>query len=190
MKKQTKKNLIRIFFALAIVLVAGFVFRGSIYRIAISYKDDGGRKDYKVKDQVLSICIEDHIDGGNLNNIDAIVTLTQSITADALDFSLESKENDPNKTVLLRQANSVGYAAFAAATGNYLIDKCKLSKLWEAEPVKGKLFLFGTDMHKKTKDNFYKDHDFVIFRNKVTSKEICIDPALFDKWGIERISKY
>lgn len=190
MKKKTRSRITKILIAVFIVLATAFIFRGFLYRMAISYKDDGGRKSYKVKDKNLAIYIEDNMPAEGTSDIESIVSLAQDITSDALDFSFDSRENDPNKTVLLRRANSVGYAAFTAAVGNYLIDKNKLSKVWEAKPVKGKLFLFGNDLHKKLKDKSYKDHDFVIFKNKVTGKEICVDPMINDKYGIDRITKY
>lgn len=189
MKKKRKNKLVKICLILIVILVAAFVFRGAIYRVSVSYKDDGGRKNYKVKDKNLAVFIENN-KGENTDDIESIIDASLDITDRALQYSLAAKENDPNKTVLLRQANCVGYAAFTAATGNYLIDQYKLSKIWEAKPVKGKLFLFGQDLHKKTKSNSFKDHDFVIFRNKITKREICVDPAANDKFGIKRISKY
>lgn len=189
MKKKTKKRILGICIFLLVLVAALFFFRGHIYRFAVTYKDDGGRKTYKVKDKNYAAFIEDNIPSGQAKDIESIIDLSQEITAKALDFSADNKENDPNKTVLLRRANCVGYAAFAATTGNYLIDKYKLSEVWEAKPVKGKLFLFGHDLHKQTKDKSFKDQDFVVFRNKITKREICIDPSLYDSYGINRICK-
>lgn len=189
MKKKSKNRFTKIFLILAIILGALFVFRGTVYRTVVTYKEDGSRKNYKVKDKNLAIFIEDNIKSNQAGDIESIVDLSQEITDLALTFSLEGKENDPNKTVLLRQANCVGYAAFAASVGNYLIEKYKLDEVWEAKPVKGKLYLFGVDMHSKFKNKSFKDHDFVIFRNKITKKEITIDPAVYDRFGIERITK-
>jgi len=190
MKKKTKKRIISISLILIILLGGIYVFRGDIYRFAVAYKDDGSRKSYKVKDKNFAAYIEDNIASNQAKDIESVIDLSQKLTADALIFSLEAKENDPNKTVLLGRANCVGYAAFATATANYLIDKYKLSEVWEAKPVKGKLYLLGYDMHKQTKSKSFKDHDFVVFRNKITKREICIDPSLYDSSGIKRIRKY
>lgn len=190
MKKKTKKHLRNILILLIIISFALFFFRGSIYRSSVSYQEDGGRKNYKVKDKNLATFIENQIPSGQSKDIESIIDLSQEITDKALEYNTESKENDPNKTVLLKRASNAGYAAFAAATGNYLIDKYKLHQVWEAKPVKGKLLLFGNDMHKKTKSKSFKDHDFVIFRNKITQKEICIDPVIYESMGIDRINKY
>ncbi len=189
MKKKTKKRILGICVALVVIIAALIFFRGDIYRFAVTYKDDGGRKTYKVKDKNYAFFIEDNIPSGKGRDIESIIDISQEITAKALELSTDSKENDPNKTVLLRRANRAGYAAFAAATGNYLIDKYNLSEVWEAKPVKGKLFLFGHDLHKQIKDKSFKDHDFVIFRNKITKREICVDPSLYDSFGISLITK-
>lgn len=189
MKKSTQNKIRNIVIIILVLIVTIFLFRGSIYRATVSYKEDGGRKNYKVKDKNLAIFIENNLPNDQSKDIEAIVDISQELAGKALDFSEEAKENDPNKTVLLKRANSKGYASFTAATGNYLIDKYKLSDIWEARPVKGKLYLFGNDMHKETKNKSFKDYDFVIFRNKITKREICIDPTVNDKFGIDRISK-
>lgn len=189
MKKKSKKRFTKILLIIALILAALFVFRGTIYRTVVTYKEDGSRKNYKVKDKNLAIFIEDNIKSSQAGDIESIVDLSQEITDLALTFSVDAKENDPNKTVLLRQANCVGYAAFAASVGNYLIEKYKLDEVWEAKPIKGKLYLFGVDMHSQFKNKSFKDHDFVVFRNKITKKEITIDPTVYDRFGIERITK-
>lgn len=189
-KKKSTNRFAKIFIVLVLILGASFVFRGAIFRTIAYYKEDGSRKNYKVKDKNLALFIENHLKTDQARDIESIVNLSQEITDKALTFSLESKENDPNKTVLLGRANCIGYAALTASIGNYLIDKYKLSEVWEAKPVKGKLFVFGADMHSQFKNNKnFKDHDFVIFRNKITKKEIAIDPTVYDRFGIERISK-
>ena len=189
--KKKKKNLVwKVLLIIAILLVTLFFCRGCAYRTVVSYKDSGGRKNYKVKDKNLSVFIEDNIPQGQAKDIESIIDLSQQVTDKALRYSSDIKENDPNKLVLLKRANNTGYAGFTAATGNYLIDKYKLSKVWEAKPVKGKIYLLGNDMYAKTKSKSYKDVDFVIFRNKATGREICVDPLLYDKWGIDRINKY
>lgn len=189
-KKKSTSRFVKIFLILLLIFGALYIFRGAVYRTATAYKEDGSRKNYKVKDKNLAIFIEDNIKSNQAGDIESIVDLSQKITDAALSYSTDTKENDPNKTVLLRNANSLGYAAFAASVGNYLIDKYKLSEVWEAKPVKGKLYLFGIDMNSQFKNKGFKEYDFVIFRNKITKKEITIDPSLYARGGIERITKH
>ncbi|HCO68875.1 MAG TPA: hypothetical protein DIT04_14115 [Dysgonomonas sp.] len=190
MKKRTKKRIITFFSLLLVAAGCLYIFRGDIYRFAVSYKEDGSRKNYRVKDKNLAAYIEGNLPSDASKDIESVIDLSQELTAKALSFSLEIKENDPAKTLLLGRANCVGYAAFASAAGNYLIDKYKLSEVWEAKPVKGKLYVLGYDMHKQTKNKSFKDHDFVIFRNKITKREICADPSLYESARIKRIRKY
>lgn len=190
MKKKTQKRIRNTIGILVILLVTLFFFRGCAYRTVVSYKEVGSRKNYKVKDKNLAASLENNIPQGFPGDIESIIDLSQEITSNALSFSAESKENDPSKTVLLRNANCIGYAAFTATTGNYLIDKYKLSKVWEAKPVKGKIFLFGKEITSKSKNKILKDHDFVIFKNKVTKREIAVDPTVHDYFKIDRISNY
>ncbi len=189
MKKKSNNRFAKIFLIIVLILGALFVFRGSVYRTIATYKEDGSRKNYKVKDKNLAIFIENNIKSSQAGDIESIVDLSQEITDAALSYDESAKENDPNKTVLLHKANAEGYAAFAASVGNYLIDRYKLSEVWEAKPVKGKLHLLGTDMHSRFKNKSFKEYDFVIFRNKITKKEITIDPSLYARRGIERITK-
>lgn len=64
-----------------------------------------------------------------------------------------------------------------------------MDKVWEAKPKKGKLYFFGNNVHKNAKDGWFKDHDFVVFRNKNTKEEIYVDPAAFDYFGTRRVDK-
>lgn len=189
MKKKSLKRLRNIFIALIVIVSVAYIFRAPIYRASVNYKEDGGRKNYKVKDKNLATFIEGNLPQNQGKDIESIIDISQKLTEKALDFSSDSKENDPNKTVLLKRANRTGYAAFTAATGNYLIEKYKLSEVWEAKPVKGKLYIFGYDINKTIKDKDFKDHDFVVFKNKVTKKEISVDPTINEKFGINRITK-
>ena len=190
MKKKTKKNIRIIAVVIVVLIAAAFIGRGCIHRTVISYKEAGSRKTYKVKDKNLASYIEANIPAAQDKDIESVIDLSLEITDKALDFSTGVKESDPNKLVLLGVANREGYAAFTAATGNYLIGKYGLSQVWEAKPVKGRFYLFGVDMRAKTKSDMFRDHDFVIFRNKATKREITVDPVTYQSWGIDRISKY
>lgn len=190
MKKRTKRRIKYLITFAFLLLIALFVFRGCTYRAVVSYKDNGGRKNYKVKDKNLAVFIEENIPSDHTGDIESIIDLSQQLTKDALTYSSEAKENDPNKTVLLRRANTSGYAAFTASIGNYLIDKYKLKQVWEAKPMKSKIHAFGYQIDPKNKNTVFKNNDFVVFRNKVTGREISVDPVVYNYLWIDRISKY
>lgn len=193
MKKNSKATLIRIAVSLLIVFVFLFFMKGNIYRMAVKYDDGGGRKTYEVKDDAFAKYINENLPNDEALdqkiNIDMIIDFSQEMTAKALDFSERATESDPQKTFVGGLANYEGYAAFSAAIGNYLT-RMYLNSEWEAKPKKGKLYLFGSNKTKDAKDGWFKDHDFVIFRNKNTKEEIYIDPVAFDSYGVKRVDKY
>ncbi|WP_236263868.1 hypothetical protein [Dysgonomonas sp. Marseille-P4677] len=188
-----KGIIVRTVLIIVVILVAAFLLKGAIYRMAVKYEDGGGRKSYELKDDKLAAHINQSLpnDESLDTNIDieAIIDFSLNITADALDFSTEYTDNEPLKAFENGGANCVGYAAFTAATGSYLIKRFGLDKEWEAKPKKGKLYLFGNNMHKNVKDGWFKDHDFVVFRNKSTKEEIYVDPTAFDYFGVKRVDK-
>lgn len=164
-----------------------FLFRGNLYRAIVGYKEDGQRTNYIATDKRLISFIEENLSTTPPQNIDEIVDLSQKITNKALSFHLDSKDANPNKTIETEKANCIGYAAFTASTANYLINKYNLSKEWEAKPFRGKLYVFGEDIHRYITNKSFKDHDFVIFKNKSTGQEISIDPTIYSYLRIDRI---
>lgn len=194
MKKKTKSTLIKTVVGVVVVLVLLFLFRGNIYRMAVKYQDAGSRKSYEVKDDNLAAYINQNLPNDESLDtsidIDQIIDLSQVITTKTLDFSLEAQESDPLKLIVTMEANCVGYAAFTAAVGDYLLKRFAMDKEWEVKPKKGKLYLFGNNMHKGTKSGWFKDHDFVVFRNKNTKEEIYADPTVHEYFGIKRVDRY
>ena len=194
MKKKSKDTLLKVVAVLAVVLVLLFLFKGSIYRVAVKYEDGGSRKSYDIKDDNLANYINQNLPNDEsldtTIDIDQIIDLSQEITTKTLDFSLEAQESDPQKLILTTEANCVGYAAFASAVGNYLVNRFGMDKEWEAKPKKGKLYLLGNNMHKNVKSGWFKDHDFVVFRNKNTKEEIYADPTVYEYFGVNRVDRY
>lgn len=191
--KNKKNTVYTVIVSVVIVIILLFFLKGSIYRMAVKYEDAGGRKSYEIKDDKLASYINQSLPNdesldANID-IDAIIDFSLEMTGDALDFSTIYNDSEPYKAFEVGGANCVGYAAFAAATGNYLIKRFGLDKEWEAKPKKGKLYLFGNNMHKNAKDGWFKDHDFVVFRNKNTKEEIYVDPTAFDYFGTRRVDK-
>ncbi len=192
-KKDKKGNITAIAVIVVGVLLLLFLLKGNIYRAAVKYEDAGGRKNYELKDETLALYINQNLPNDEsldeTIDIEQIIDLSQEITSKTLDFSYEHKDSDPVKTYTNGGANCIGYAAFMASTGNYLLKRYGMDKDWESRPRKGKLYLFGNNMHKNAKDGWFKDHDFVVFRNKKTKEEIYADPTAYDYFGVKRVSK-
>lgn len=194
MKKKSKDTLLKVIVITAFTLVLLFLFKDNIYRMAVKYEDGGNRKSYDIKDESLANYINQNLPNDEsldaTIDIDQIIDLSQEITTKTLDFSLEAVESDPKKLIVAPEANCVGYAAFTAAVGNYLLNRFEMNKEWEVKPKKGKLYLFGNNMHKNAQSGWFKDHDFVIYRNKNTKEEIYVDPTVYEYFGVKRVDKY
>jgi len=193
-KNDMKGKIIAIVAVVAVVLVLLFFMKGSIYRMVVKYEDAGNRKSYEVKDEALGAYINQNLPNdesldANID-IDQIADISLDITVNTLDYYIEAQENDPQKVFTIGNANYVGYAAFNAAIADYLIKRFGLNKEWEVKPKKAKLYLFGTNKTKKAKEGWYKDHDFVVFRNKTTKEEFYIDPSAYESYGARRVDKY
>lgn len=193
MKKNKKNTVYTVIISVVIVIILLFFLKGSVYRMVVKYEDAGGRKSYDIKDEKLASYINQSLPNdesldANID-IETIIDLSLDITGDALDFSAMYNDSEPHKAFENGGANYVGYASFTAAVGNYLIKRFGMDKEWEAKPKKGKLYLFGNNMHKDAKDGWFKDHDFVVFRNKSTKEEVYVDPTAFDYFGTRRVDK-
>ncbi|MDU1890642.1 MAG: hypothetical protein E6767_08120 [Dysgonomonas sp.] len=191
MKKET---IIRLAIVVVLILAVLFAMRGNIYKTVVKYEDGGNRKNYELKDKgILNYIHEQLPNDESLDaniDIDMIVDLSLDITANTLDYFAEAETNDPHEVFIIKNANYIGYAAFTASVGNYLLKRFEMSKEWEAKPKKGKLYRFGSNKTKGAKEGWYKDHDFVIFRNKNTKEEIYVDPSAYESYGVSRVNKY
>lgn len=194
MKKKTNSNLLKVVAAIVVVIVLLFLFRGNIYRMAVKYEDGGSRKSYDIKEGDLATFINQSLPNDEALDatisIEQIIDLSQEITTKVLDFSSDAQESDPQKLFVATEANYIGYAAFTSAVGTYLIKRFGMGKEWEAKPKKGKLYLFGNNMTKDAKSGWFKDHDFVVFRNKNTKEEIYVDPTVDEYLGLKRVDRY
>jgi hypothetical protein len=193
MKNNKKNTVYTVIISVVVIIILLFFLKGSIYRMAVKYEDGGWRKSYEIKDDKLASYINQSLPNdesldANID-IETIIDLSLDMTSDALDYSSVYNDSDPLKAFENRGANYVGYAAFTAATGNYLIRRFGMDKEWEAKPKKGELYLFGNNVQKDAKEGWFKDHDFVVFKNEKTREEIYVDPAAFDYFGARRVDK-
>lgn len=195
MKKNGKKGIIIAIVVGIMVLVALlFLFKGNVYRMAVTYEDAGNRKSYTVKDEAFATFINRSLpnDESLDENIDIeqIIDFSLDMTVKTLDYFAEASESDPQKILMEGYANYIGYAAFTATVGDYLINRFGLNKEWEVKPKKAKLYMFGTNKSKNAPEGWYKDHDIVVFKNKATKEEIYVDPSAYESYGTRRVDKY
>lgn len=165
-----------------------FLFKGVIYRNIVKYQSIGQREDYYYKSGKLVARILRSPENKDSMNLDDIVNATLKITSKNLQFTTKACEVDPNILIETLQTNCVGYSAFYSAACNLLLYKHGLSENWHATAQAGHLFLCGFNIHRSIKDPFFKDHDFVIIKNKITGEERSVDPSVHDYLGIKTIT--
>jgi hypothetical protein len=95
---------------------------------------------------------------------------------------------DPNKLLISKHANCIGYAAFFSTVCNSLLEKNNLDQQWIAKPLIGQLYFLDKNIHPYFKSAFFKDHDFAVVKNKETGKVFAVDPSLNDYTGIDFVS--
>ncbi len=171
-----------------ILFVVGTLFRGCIYRQLITYKTIEPRQDYPIPNEKLVAYIELNSEDKKELSVKEIIKLSLSITSKQLNFTASKNENDPNKLIFTKTAHCVGYAAFFATSCNHLLRKYDFDEIWIAQPHIGKLYLLGVDIHKYFNSPFFKDHDFVIIKNKKTGATFAVDPTLYDYFYIDFIT--
>lgn len=181
------KTLKRLFLALLVLSVAGWLLRGKIYRGAMVYKPVKQRINYPATNEKLISFIEAEFDTGKAATANDIIKRALAITSGKLTYTAGKNETDPNRLIEIKTAHCVGYAAFCSSVCNYLFKKYGFDK-WAARPMAGHLYLFGTDIHKFFKSSFFKDHDFVLAENTATGETIAVDPTVHDYLFINHIT--
>ncbi len=108
-------------------------------------------------------------------------------TSSVLAFSFGPCENDPSLLLKTKKANCIGYSAFMASSVREKLKKSGLSDDWEAVHVVGKIYFLNENINQYFTSEFFKDHDFVIIKNRKTKELIAVDPALYDYFRIDKI---
>ncbi|MCB9307479.1 MAG: hypothetical protein H6565_12865 [Lewinellaceae bacterium] len=181
------KILKRILLTAIAVSVLCIAFRGWIYRHTVAYRSVGQRPLYAATEPALLKFIRSDAEETS-PGIEAVVRASLSKTSGHLRFSASRRDSDPNKLIHAKTAHCVGYAAFFATTCNDLLEQSGLSDTWTAIPQIGQLYLFGKNVHGYFNTPFFKDHDFVVVRNKSTGETIAVDPSVHDYLYIERVT--
>ncbi len=172
-----------------IFMILLIAFRGLLYRTAINYTNIETRKSEVLTNQNLIDEIN-LLTEGKVLDIEHIIKLSNRLTSEKLKFTFQKSIGNPNKVLVTKNANCVGYAALFNAIGNHLLEKQKLTNKYEFSHLVGKLEIFDCDIHELMNDSFFNDHDYNQIRNKVTDERLFVDPSLRDYFGIERVSSF
>lgn len=93
------KTFKRILWAILILTIVGFLFRGWIYRHVITYKSIGQRINYSATNNKLIDFIEKGANKNNDINVKDIIEQSLSLTSQQLNFTTCKNDNDPNKLI-------------------------------------------------------------------------------------------
>lgn len=182
------KILKRLLLAILLLTLVGLLFRGPVYRHLVTYRSIGPRTTYAATDKKLTAILDAGVDQKTNPDIAQIIKRGLSITASQLTFTAGKNDKDPNQLIHSRKAHCVGYAAFFAATCNYLLKKYNLEDTWTAKPQIGQLYFLGTNVHPYLNSAFFKDHDFVILENKISGETLAVDPTVNDYLYIDFVT--
>jgi hypothetical protein len=161
-----------------------YFFGAYLFRWAVSYELVGEKRVYEVKDKKLIGLIEQELKDSSLTAYDILIH-AEEITSAHLHFTFDKCDVDPNDLVNSKSANCVGYAAFTAGVANYLLEKNKLSRFHRAVPLKGKVYLFGFNVHQLFSSPFFRDHDFIMLENTKSGETYYADPTVHDYLGVD-----
>ncbi len=181
------KFLRRFLFTVFVLLTAGVLFRGCIYRKVVVYHSAGVRQPVALSAESLAVAISECAAAEKNPDAETIATDALQLTADKLRFASEGTSNNPNGLITSQRAHCVGYAAFFTTVCNELFRLHNMQDTWVAQHHIGKLFAFGNNVHTYFQSPFFRDHDFVLIKNKTTGETIAVDPSLYDYLYVERV---
>jgi hypothetical protein len=180
------KILKRIGIGALILIITVIVFRGWLYRHLITYKSIGERTTYVATDSNLLQYIDSN-SSKQESDIKRIIETSLTLTSKTLVFTDGLNDKDPNKLIISKRANCIGYAAFFSTVCNQLLEKNNINEQWIAKPLIGQLYFLDHNIHPYFKSAFFKDHDFAIIENKSSGQIFAVDPSLNDYTGIEYV---
>ena len=180
---------------LGIVLLAGFLLRGSLFRLMVSYKLERTYSvAYKIEDAHIKDFIIKHpeIVDREIEDIKHIALIAERITDDLLVFSKESTTINPNLSFREHAAGDAGFSAFYSAVCNYLIDMYGLKDYYICFHTIGPCFYIKTNLSAMVSPYggrpFPSEFHFNIIKNRKTGELLALDPSVFVKYRITTVS--
>lgn len=121
-------------------------------------------------------------------DVHAAIAAALDTTAARLHFSTGASSHDPRELRNGGPANCIGYAALCASLVQGHLERVGLSERYQVEAVVAKLYMGDRDLHAFFSDPFWKDHDVVRITDRMSDTVIVLDPTLYDRSGIGRVS--
>lgn len=166
---------------LLILIFAAVFGRNFLFNVFFRYEIIKEREVYPIKN-------ENEVQKKSNRNVEDIVHENLEKTASALNFSFGPCANDPSTLIITKKANCIGYSAFLAASVQNRLKEEGLDEDWKVSHEVGEIYFLNENINAYFTSRFFKDHDFVVVRNKKTKETIAVDPALYDYFRIDKIT--
>ncbi|PQA91672.1 hypothetical protein B0A69_17905 [Chryseobacterium shigense] len=165
---------------LLILIFAGIFGRNFLFNSFFRYEIIKEREMYSLKNK-------HDVQYRNNGDVEDIINENLKETASALSFSFDPCASDPNILMETKKANCIGYSAFFAASLHNRLEEQGLDDDWSVSHEVGEIYFLNENINAYFKSKFFKDHDFVVVKNRKTKETIAVDPALYDYFRIDKI---
>ncbi|MDZ7876593.1 MAG: hypothetical protein U5L45_02935 [Saprospiraceae bacterium] len=178
------------------MVLSPFFCRELIFQSVISYRIERERGFSPTLNSTLENQIAAHyeVNDRRLNNGDRIAYAALKITADYLDYDSEQKnDTDPLSIVRTKTVNSTSFAAFYAATAQFLLQKNGLDKRYVCKQYVASRRQNGVNIHDRYlspydgNSPFKSTCDIVGIIDLKTGSKRFVDPVLFEKASMAKI---
>lgn len=170
----------KLFLSFALITLLLFILRNWLYWELVSYRSIGTRTEYQVKNPNLRAYIESNLPTAYHSSPEAVLHKALQLSARNLHFTAQRNDIDPNLLINSHRAHCVGYAHFTSTVCNELLKHAQLADEWKAETHIGQIHLLGINVHPYFHSAFFRDHDFVVLKNRKTGEELAVDPTVYD----------
>lgn len=168
------------FFGLALIIVLLFLLRNWLFWQLLSYQSIGTRTEYQIENSDLRNYIENNLPHARLHSPQAVMRSALQLSARNLHFTAQHNDIDPNLLINSHRAHCIGYANFTSTVCNELLKKYGLAGDWKAESHRGQIHFLGINIHPYFHSPFFRDHDFVVLKNRKTGEVLATDPTVYD----------
>ncbi|MBL7799061.1 MAG: hypothetical protein JNJ90_21355 [Saprospiraceae bacterium] len=173
---------------LGLVICLVLLFKGWIYRWAVTYQEIGQRQVIALQDSGVVADMQKKRNQRALS-VEEIVEISRSETSARLRYTTGKASSNPNVAARSGAANCVGYSALFGSMVNQLSLEQRSSHSLRARHLIGRLYFLGVDMHQFFSSPFFRDHDFVEIEDVTTGEKIFVDPVVSDYLGIDRVTR-
>ncbi|MBX2874006.1 MAG: hypothetical protein KTR30_17955 [Saprospiraceae bacterium] len=162
------------------------VFRGQVFRLCFVYVPIE-QVQFPDKSDTFRTRVKESIAIQPTASPQKHIALALRYTAQHLSFTTASSSSDPIQLLKRPKANCMGYANFFEHCLRHQLRKTAVEENYELQQWRGKLHLFGWDIHSLFQSPFWKDHDFNIIIDNTSGQQMAVDATLYDYFRIRSV---